>query len=341
MGGEPTLPPLTAWPQAPKQGGRDPLIPTVIAFRVRSYLREISMPVWLLYSIVVFVWGSSWIAIKYQIDTISPELSIVYRMALAGLLTILYCFFTGKSLRFNFRQHCWIAFQGIFLFCMNYILLYFAGLHLTSGLLAICFSAVTLMNIFNSALIYKTAIQARTLFAALIGILGLVLIFYPEVRDFSASGDKIIGIFLALAATFSASLGMMISVTLRKMELPVLQSNALGMIYGAAVAFIVTLLLQNPLLLPHSWSYIFALVYLAVPSTIIGFACYLTLIAKIGPSRAAYSSVLFPVVALAISTVAENYHWTIWAILGIAAVLAGNVLVLTKPKAEAIVKAAE
>lgn len=290
------------------------------------------MPVALLYTLVVLIWGSSWFVIKFQVDTISPELSIVYRMLLAGGLTILYCLLTRKSLRFSSRQHLWIALQGALLFCCNYILIYFAGLHLTSGLLAICFSTVTLMNIFNMAIFYRAPIQMRTLFAALVGIAGLFLIFYPEVKDFSGSGDKLLGVAFALSSTFCASLGMMVAIKLRKVDIPILEGNAIGMIYGSAIAFLIAIGIGQPITLPTSVSFYLALLYLAIPATIIAFACYLTLVDKIGPSRAAYSSVLFPLVALTISTIFENYQWTYSALAGMGAVLFGNILVLTQKK---------
>ena len=290
------------------------------------------MPVALLYTLVVLIWGSSWFVIKFQVDTISPELSIVYRMFLAGGLTVLYCLLTRKSLRFSGRQHLWIALQGALLFCCNYILIYFAGLHLTSGLLAICFSAVTLMNIFNMAIFYRAPIQLRTLFAALVGIAGLFLIFYPEVKDFSGSGDKLLGVAFALSSTFCASLGMMVAVKLRKVDIPILEGNAIGMIYGSGIAFLIAVVMGHPITLPASVSFYIALLYLAIPATIIAFACYLTLVDKIGPGRAAYSSVLFPLVALTISTIFENYQWTYSALAGMGAVLLGNILVLTQKK---------
>ncbi|HEX2582075.1 MAG TPA: DMT family transporter [Dongiaceae bacterium] len=293
------------------------------------------MPTWLLYSITVFVWGTSWIAIKYQFGPVAPEISIVYRMAVAGGLTVLYCLATRKSLRFRLADHAWIAFQSIFIFSTNYILIYYSEVHLPSGLVAICFSTVTVMNIINGVWIHKTRIRAQSVIAAALGIFGLSLVFWPQLRDVSASHETLIGLAFGIGATFSASLGMMISVFLRKRAIPVLESNALGMLYGALFALLVSLLLGVTPTLDARPSYYWALLYLSIPATIVGFACYLTLIQRIGPDRAAYSSVLFPIVALAISTFAEDYHWTIWAVLGVMFVLGGNVLMLRKPRAVA------
>jgi len=61
---------------------------------------------------------------------------------------------------------------------------------------------------------------------------------------------------------------------------------------------------------------------------VLGFGSFLTLLGRIGPERAAYCMVLFPIVALTLSTVFENYRWTAEAVAGVSLVLAGNLLVI-------------
>ena len=78
------------------------------------------------------------------------------------------------------------------------------------------------------------------------------------------------------------------------------------------------------------WSmpYIASLVYLSVFGSIIAFGAYLSLIGQIGADRAAYATVLFPIVALLISSVFEGFEWTALSLAGMALVLAGNVLIV-------------
>ncbi len=56
--------------------------------------------------------------------------------------------------------------------------------------------------------------------------------------------------------------------------------------------------------------YVGSLLYLALIGSVLAFACYLTLLGRIGADRAAYATVMFPVVALAVSTIVEGYRWT-------------------------------
>jgi drug/metabolite transporter (DMT)-like permease len=85
--------------------------------------------------------------------------------------------------------------------------------------------------------------------------------------------------------------------------------------------------------------YIGSLLYLVIPGSVIGFTAYLTLVGRMGPERAAYCTVLFPVVALNVSAYAEGYQWTVPALMGLVLVMVGNVLVFRKPKVVAPVAA--
>lgn len=81
-----------------------------------------------------------------------------------------------------------------------------------------------------------------------------------------------------------------------------------------------------------SFSYISSLVYLTIFGSIIAFTSYLTLIGKIGASKAAYVIVVIPVIALTISTVFEGYKPDVYAFLGIGLIIFGNVLALRNKK---------
>lgn len=76
--------------------------------------------------------------------------------------------------------------------------------------------------------------------------------------------------------------------------------------------------------------YVGSLVYLALFGSVIAFGCYLTLVGNIGADRAAYATLLFPIVALAISTVWEDYQWTRSAAIGVGLIMLGNMWMLQK-----------
>lgn len=293
------------------------------------------MPTGLLYLIVVLIWGSSWIGIEYQAGPVPALLSIGYRFLLASGMLLAYCLVTRRSLRFSRTDHGWMVLQGLSLFCLNYLMFYWSAQDLTSGLLAIIFSTMSVMNLVNGAIFMRHRIDARVALAAVIGLAGLCCVFWPEVSGAEASGRTLTGLGLSLIGTYLASIGNLVSVKLRARTIPILEGNAISMGYGALAAIGISLLGGSGIVLDGRPSYLVALVLLALFASVIAFNCYLTLVQRIGAGRAAYSAVLFPLVALSISTVVEGYHWTGLAVLGIVLVLCGNIIILRRNTAKA------
>ena len=285
------------------------------------------MPTAVLYVVTVLIWGTSWYAMELQL-VLPGELAIAQRYVLSAVMLVGYCLLAGRSLRFSRRDHLFMALQGFFLFSVNYILFYWAAAYLVSGLLAVCFSTITVMNIANGALLYRRRVEPKVALAALLGLIGIGLVFLPELAKVDLSRTAAIGLALSLVATYAASLGNMVTVRHQRAGIPVLEANAVGMSYGALFTLIIVVARGIPFEFVWTPSYLGALFYLAFFASIIGFGAYLTLIERIGADRAAYTGVLFPIVALGVSTFLENYQWTASAVIGVLLVLAGNLLVL-------------
>jgi drug/metabolite transporter (DMT)-like permease len=286
----------------------------------------------LLYAVTVLIWGSTWFAIRFQLGPVPPDLSVAYRFALAGALLIGYCLLTRRSLRFPMRAHGFIALEALFLFCANYILLYLATSRLTTGLIAVVFSTALPMNVVNGAILLGTPVDRRVLAGGAIGLAGMPLLFWSQIATFDASSGGLIGLGLSIAGTLSASLGNVISARNQSAGLPVVETNALGMSYGAVLTLAFVLFRGDRFTFDASTAYLASLAYLAVFGSIVAFGCYLTLLGRIGADRAAYAMVQFPVIALAISTIFEGYRWTLSGVFGVAFILAGNLIVLRKSR---------
>jgi drug/metabolite transporter (DMT)-like permease len=259
---------------------------------------------------------------------VPPELSVAYRFALAALILFAWCGLRGLPLRFDRREHLWMALQGLMLFCLNYLIFYWATAELTSGLIAVIFSTIVLMNIVNSALFFRRPMDVSMVLGALVGLLGITLVFWPEVASLRQNGGALKGLLLSLLGTYIASLGNMLSARNQQRRLPVIQGNAFGMAYGALILFLYALLQGTGFVYELSLPYNLSLLYLALFGSVLAFGSYLTLLGRIGPEKAAYATVLFPLVALGISTLFENYHWSLMAGGGVAMVVLGNVLII-------------
>jgi drug/metabolite transporter (DMT)-like permease len=283
-----------------------------------------------LFAIASLIWGSTWLAITFQLGTVAPEASVVYRFALAAVLLAIGCAVTGRSLRFSRPQHLWLAAQGTLLFGLNYLAVYWAEQYVASGLVAVLFSLIVFFNLIGARVFFAAPISRRTLVAAVLGVVGVVLMFGHELTR--SAGDAARGIGFALGATFLASAGNLIAVRNQRHGFPVLPSVAWGMAYGAAVIALVAVAERTPWSFDASPRYVLSLVYLALFGSVIAFGAYLTLLGKIGPARAAYVGVAVPMVALVMSTVFENYRWTLPALAGAALCVAGNILVLLRDR---------
>jgi len=284
-----------------------------------------------LYGITVLVWGTTWIAMKYQVGPVAPELSVAYRFVIAAAVVFAWALLARQRLRFGWRTHLLLLAMGLCMFSFNFYFFYRAAAFHTSGLLAVVFSMTVVMNIVNGRLLLGRRASARTLIAAALGIAGIAALFWPEVSGFGLADDGAVGLLLALAGTLCFSLGNMASARAQMLGLPVISCNAWGMAYGALAMLALALLGGAPFTFDPALSYVVALLYLALCGSVIAFGAYLTLLGRIGADRAAYATVLFPLVALAISTVVEDYAWTPAALIGVALVLAGNLLVLLQP----------
>ncbi len=286
------------------------------------------MPSPVIYAVVVLIWGTTWYAIKFQLGIVAPEISLVYRFGLAAICVFIFAAATGSSLRLSWRDHRFVALQGFTLFCLNYWMTYLSTQHLTSGLVAVLFTSIIFFNLVNSRLIFGTPVERRVLAAAAAGMLGVALLFLPEIQ--SALGDRSVaqGALLALAATYVASLGNMAAMRNTQSGLPVVTVNAYGMAYGTLGLAVIALIRGTPIAFDPSWPYVVSLLYLSLFGTSLAFGLYLALLKRIGAARAAYTSVLFPVVALTVSTIFEDFRLSLPAIIGLAVLVAGNALAL-------------
>ncbi|HCY86772.1 MAG TPA: EamA family transporter [Desulfobacteraceae bacterium] len=284
----------------------------------------------ILYLVTIVIWGSTWIAIKFQLGPVDPMVSVIYRFGLASVLLLAFCRVRGLSLKFSLKDHCFMALMGIFLFSVNYWLVYLAEQYLTSGLVAVLFSSLVFFNMANSAFFMGAPVARKTIIGALAGIIGITLIFLPEIRAFDASDNGLTGVAIGMLSVFLASLGNIASARNTRHKIPVVQANAFGMTYGTLVLVIVALCLGKPFSFSLSPAYTGSLVFLAVFGSIVAFSTYLTLVGSMGADKAAYAIMVVPVVALVISSFAEGYVWTVPAVAGLSLVLAGNFLALAR-----------
>jgi len=279
-----------------------------------------------LFATATLIWGSTWLAITFQLGVVAPEASVAYRFALAALLLATWCIATGRSLRFPLRQHAWFAAQGILLFGLNYLFVYQAELSIASGLVALLFSLIVFLNLVGVRIFFATPINRRVLAGALLGVAGVTLLFWRELGN--SQGDTLRGIAFAAGATVFAAGGNLVAVRNQRRGVALLPAVTWGMAYGALAIALVAATEGVTWTFDTRLPYVASLLYLAAFGSVIAFSAYLTLLGQIGAARAGYVGVAVPVVALILSTVFERYQWSVLSLCGAALCVMGNVLVL-------------
>jgi len=284
----------------------------------------------ILYFIVLLAWGSSWFAISFQLGDVAPQVSIAWRFLLASFMLFIWCYVRGLKLSFSWREHSSWLLLGFFLFCVNYICAYFGTFYLASGLVCLIFSTLTLFTVFNGFIFFKKPIRLPILFGAIVGILGLSIIFSNEISntDWSLESGIVKGFLWMLLATFFASIGMLLSGQMQARKMPLVQSNAFSMLYGSLIIVTYVGFSDISFSFSTSYSYVISLIYLSIVASVIGFGVYLKLVGNIGADKASYVNIFTPTIALLLSTLFENYQWSWTGLVGVALIIIGNIIVL-------------
>ena len=275
----------------------------------------------LLYCLVVVIWGTTWIAIYLQQGPVSAPVSIFWRFAVASALMMLILLASGKLRKLSGRDHLFCLLQGGCVFCFNFWCFYSAAAWINTGLESVIFSMAVLFNAVNSFVFFGHKPP------------GIITLFWQDLANSGWNHSLLLGIGLSALGTFGFSLGNMISMRHQRKGLEVMTTNSWAMLYGTLLIAAIACIRGDNFTPQWTLSYLGALLYLAIFGSVIAFGAYFTLVGRIGPGNAAYSTLLFPLVALTISTLYEGYVWQMNAVVGLVLILVGNLVMFTRPEA--------
>lgn len=279
-----------------------------------------------LFAACVLIWGTTWFAITFQLGELPPILSVAVRFACAGLIAGFVARFRsgGRAASRALQPH--LVGMGLSMFTMGYACVYLAETHIVSALVALGYSVSPLANQLGEKVAFKKSLNGAMTGAGLLGVLGVLIIYYPEVRSEEWSKSTAFGLGFTALAVLGSTLGALFAKKLSDGGLDVWTKMAFSMGYGAFGALLVSLLYGGQFRLPTRLSYYVSLAYLVVFGSVVAFAAYLTLLHRVGTVRAGYVGVLVPVLALGVSVAFENYQLTSWSFVGVLLVVAGQVL---------------
>jgi drug/metabolite transporter (DMT)-like permease len=292
--------------------------------------RSVALP----FAIFTAIWGSTWIVIRGQISGVPPTWSVTYRFAIAAVAMAGVAAWKGQSLRLGKTGIAPAVFLGIMQFCVNLDAVYLAERHITSGVVATVFALLMIPSSLLAWAFLGQRPTARFAWSSLVAVAGVSLLFIHELHEHAAApGQVLVGIGLTLVGMLGASAATVMQARPEVRRLPLLAllawSMAAGTIIDAAIAFA----LSGPPVVASNPGYWAGLLYLALAGTVLTFSLYYPVVRKIGPGRAAYSSVIVPIIAMGLSTLFENYRWTPLAIAGAVLALGGMAGALSRGKA--------
>src|SRR6478672_3133522 len=212
----------------------------------------------------IAIWGSTWLAITFQLGRVAPEASVFYRFLLASALLFAYCGVRRLPLRFDARQHAWLALQGILMFSVSYIFVYYAEQNVVSGLVAVGYSASPLLGMLGMRAFFATPMTGRVAIGSVAGIAGIALVFWPEVVHLKSGGQPVLGAIYTALAVVVSSVGSLVAHRNHERQLPLWQSMAWGMLYGALFSLAVTFAVGQTLAFEATPAYVLSLFYLAI-----------------------------------------------------------------------------
>lgn len=281
-----------------------------------------------LYLLTVLVWSTSWLPVSWQVEQAEPEIAIFWRFCLAAPLMWLFAWYRGAPLNLVWRQQIGFAALGLCLFSANFTLFYYGAIGVASGLLAVVFSTASLVNLLLDSLRSGKPPSLILTGAALLGAGGVSLLYWPEIQLESAA---LASLFFCLCGTLFFCAGNMVSAELQRRSISVLSANSWGMLWGLVWLGLFGLAKGSDFTPSVTPGWYAGLVWLAIFASVVAFSSYLTLVGRIGPGRAGYATVLFPVLALLLSTLFEDFNWQISSLAGLLLVMAGN-LVMVRAK---------
>ena len=281
-----------------------------------------------LFAACVLIWGSTWLAITFQFGHVAPEVSVGYRFLLASAVLFAFCRWRRLPLRFSRSQHGDLFLLGASMFCISYILVYYSETFIVSGMVAVGYSASPMINMLFSRFFFGTPMTRRVATGALFGIVGIVCVFWAEFGRLSFSRNAELGALFTMLSVLASATGNMAAIRTQKRGLPTWTSMAWGMLYGGVLALLIGAAAGKPINFDWGAAYLLSLVYLTLFGSVITFACYLTLIHRIGAARASYTGVMVPIVALTMSYFFERFSWGWLTTAGVCLLISGNVVML-------------
>jgi len=273
-----------------------------------------------LYTLICLIWGSTWLAIKVGLVGVPPFLGAGLRFLMSTFLVGLVLAARRTRIRLTRDDKICVLSLAVLVFWLDYAAVYWAEMRISSGLTAILFSTMPLMTSLLSAYWTRSeTLSGRKIVGILVGVFGTALLFWPHERLGLAHA---LGMLAALGGSLCAAINLVMMKKYGRHGDPFVL-NFFGMGLGSACLLAMSAALERGVVVAWSRSNVLALCYLSIFGSVVAFSAYYYLIKRMDATVVSLSTLIIPIVALALGRVFLHETVTWMAVAGIATILAG------------------
>jgi drug/metabolite transporter (DMT)-like permease len=253
---------------------------------------------------ICFVWGTTWLAMKIGISTVSPGIFAGLRWTLAGVVILLFRAFRGQRVMPPPRLLPRLVFVSVVLITLNQITQLYGLKTITAGLAAVISSALTpIALLVFSVAAGQERFNARQLGAIAIGIAGVLMLFGPAAIAGTLDVWEVIGAAGVTIGVLCYTAGSVMTRPIMRTLEPVQLAGLTDLIGG--LVLLVSALAVEPgawesMRLQWGWPSFLAWLYLLVPGALMSTTMYFLLVRDWGASRPGTYAFISPVVAVAV-----------------------------------------
>jgi drug/metabolite transporter (DMT)-like permease len=282
-----------------------------------------------LFGLICLIWGSTWLAIKVGLIGVPPFLAAGLRFSLSAALVGIILAARRKPLRLTRDDIVCVVSLGILVFWLDYAAVYWAEGRISSGLTAILFSTMPLMTTLLSRFwTHSEILSGQKVAGILVGVTGTALLFWPDERLGFAEA---LGMLAALFGCFCAAVNLVIMKRHGRHSDPFVL-NFLGMALGAVCLLAMSAALEQWSAVNWSRTNILAIFYLSIFGSLVAFSAYYRLIKVMDATTVSLSTLIIPIVALALGRFFLHERVAATAVAGIATILAGVAVAIVPGK---------
>jgi drug/metabolite transporter (DMT)-like permease len=282
------------------------------------------------------IWGSTWFVITGQISGVPAAWGVFFRFMLATPALFALAMIMGNRLRLNAREQILALGVGIAQFSGNFLFVYNAEHHITSGIVAVMFALLMVPNAIFARVFIGEKVQGGFIGGSLVAIAGVALLLVHEWNAAPLGGDVMLGIVLAIGGMLAASIANVVQANPTGRGVPMVSLLAWAMLYGTAFDFCFALATHGMPQVPTGWQFWAGTAYLAIIGSVVTFPLHYNLVREIGAGKTAYNGIVTVCVAMLLSTLFEGFRWDLLSASGMGLALLGMGLALRARRVKAV-----